>query len=355
MFGSGGKVITEITGFLNYPVHLSVQLDGKFLVSMGQCVCPPRSKGGSIVVRFKRDGSLDRSFGTNGSASAGRIFITAMALATDGKVVVAGYVPPPKQDNDSNYGVARLDAHGRLDRSFSGDGVVSADLKGVRGGDNATSVSVGSDGSILVGGRATYSSSGLDTTAFALFTPSGEVDKRFSGDGWATPLLKRGGKIPLVGGHGEVVRTITQSDGKIVAAIRDEGDPGFYLARLNADGTLDSTFSGHGFTVTHFAGPTDGVQHSDLISSMAMDARGNLIAVGQSLALFKPGSVEGYYLFAVVRYTPDGKLDRSFSGDGRLTENFPGGQGASDVAIQPDGKIVVVGSTKDDFALVRYS
>ena len=65
--------------------------------------------------------------------------------------------------------------------------------------------------------------------------------------------------------------------------------------------------------------------------------------------------------FAVARYHPDGRLDRSFGGDGKVTTNFQPGGGqdrAYDLALQPDGKIVVAGVTNyndfADFMLLRY-
>ena len=72
------------------------------------------------------------------------------------------------------------------------------------------------------------------------------------------------------------------------------------------------------------------------------------------------GSTEGRgwdNRFAVVRYNPGGRLDRTFSGDGVARVNFADWDSASDVAIQSDGKIVVVGWTLDiwsSFAIVRF-
>ncbi len=59
--------------------------------------------------------------------------------------------------------------------------------------------------------------------------------------------------------------------------------------------------------------------------------------------------------FALARYNPNGSLDPSFSGDGRQTTDFVGGAGANGVALQGDGKILVVGGGGGDFALARYN
>ena len=58
--------------------------------------------------------------------------------------------------------------------------------------------------------------------------------------------------------------------------------------------------------------------------------------------------------FALARYHRDGSLDTSFDGDGKVTTDFGGSGGAAGVAIQPDGKIVAAGSAGGDFALARY-
>ena len=58
--------------------------------------------------------------------------------------------------------------------------------------------------------------------------------------------------------------------------------------------------------------------------------------------------------FALARYNADGTLDPGFSGDGTRTTNFGGDDVAYDVALQPDGKILVAGSSSGAFALARY-
>jgi uncharacterized delta-60 repeat protein len=58
--------------------------------------------------------------------------------------------------------------------------------------------------------------------------------------------------------------------------------------------------------------------------------------------------------FALARYLPDGTLDTSFDGDGRLTTDIGGEDVANGVVVQPNGKIVAVGASDGDFALKRY-
>jgi len=106
---------------------------------------------------------------------------------------------------------------------------------------------------------------------------------------------------------------------------------------------LDPTFGGTGKVTTDFAG------FDDSAYSVALQADGKIVVAGSSF----PGPD-----FAVVRYNPDGSLDTSFGGTGKVTTNVISYDIATSVAIQTDGKIVVAGYTSGsnyDFALVRYN
>ncbi len=114
-----------------------------------------------------------------------------------------------------------------------------------------------------------------------------------------------------------------------------------------APGDLDLSFSGDGKKTTNFAAPG--------LSSAAATVRqpdGQIVAIGTDRG---HGSAD----FALARYNPDGSLDTSFSGNGRQTTDFGGGDDANGVALQGDGKIVVAGTTtatgEGDFALARYN
>ncbi|MER6314999.1 calcium-binding protein [Streptomyces sp. NPDC001581] len=120
-------------------------------------------------------------------------------------------------------------------------------------------------------------------------------------------------------------------------------------AALAAPGDLDPTFDGDGRVVTDFAG-------YDESRDMVVQADGKIVTVG----LNSPPQ-GGAADFAVARYTTDGSLDTSFSGDGLVLSDLRGdGEDvANGVAVQPDGKIVVVGSSASPdsaglFTVVRY-
>jgi uncharacterized delta-60 repeat protein len=113
----------------------------------------------------------------------------------------------------------------------------------------------------------------------------------------------------------------------------------FAVAVTAAPGDLDTTFDGDGLVTTDFNG-------SDIAREVAIQADGKIIAVGE----------DGTSDFALARYNTDGSLDTTFDGDGKVTTDFSGNDGAYGVAIQSDGKIVAVGRNgPQDFALARYN
>jgi uncharacterized delta-60 repeat protein len=124
-----------------------------------------------------------------------------------------------------------------------------------------------------------------------------------------------------------------QGDGKIVLA----GTAGFHfaVARLNSDGTPDTSFGTAGRVSIDFNSSDDEGY------SVAMGPGGKIIVVGTSYQ-----AAVGYAVFALARLNSDGTLDTSFGALGKLTLNL--GESTNDpdsVAVQPDGRIVLAGAT----------
>jgi uncharacterized delta-60 repeat protein len=148
-------------------------------------------------------------------------------------------------------------------------------------------------------------------------------------------------------GHGAAV----QHDGKIVVAASSRDGSRFVVLRYSTEGALDTSFSGDGVATTSF-----GRQASSFASDVAVQPDGTIVAVGATSRRAQR--------IAVVRYLPDGSLDPSFSGDGKVTTSIRSGgnSAAFAVAIRPDGRIVVAGTSgrssvgrwDEDVALARY-
>jgi uncharacterized delta-60 repeat protein len=150
--------------------------------------------------------------------------------------------------------------------------------------------------------------------------------------------------------HAQAVAVLP--DGKIVAVgLWRFGTIGanFALARYNPDGGLDPEFGSAGRVMT------DLDAEADVAEAVAVQPDGKIVAAGEVRVGGRAPD------FGLVRYNPDGRLDTSFAGDGKLTTDFGGRDGAAAVLIQADGRIVAVGSRNDDdgvadadFALARY-
>ena len=168
------------------------------------------------------------------------------------------------------------------------------------------------------------------------FAQSGSLDLTFDTDGKVTTAIGSGSDV----GNGVAI----QSDGKIVVAgYSDNGsDLDFAVIRYNSNGSLDTGFGSNGKVTTDIA------NDDDYGNSVAIQADGKIVVAGY-------GRISSNNDIVVVRYNTDGTLDVSFDSDGVVTT--PIGN-SSDygfaVAIQPDGKIVVAGSSAA-FVVVRYN
>jgi uncharacterized delta-60 repeat protein len=144
-----------------------------------------------------------------------------------------------------------------------------------------------------------------------------------------------------------------QADGKIVVvgtSNSGSGNSEFAVARLNDDGSLDNSFDGDGMVTTSFTTPGD-----DVGSGIAVQADGRVVVVGTS------NSGSGNSEFAVARFNDDGSLDNSFGVGGLVTTSFSGGDDVgSGIAVQADGRVVVVGTSDNgsgasELAVARFN
>jgi uncharacterized delta-60 repeat protein len=90
-----------------------------------------------------------------------------------------------------------------------------------------------------------------------------------------------------------------------------------------------------------------------LAKSVAIDSRDRIVVAG---AYGRPGPFRPFNHVTLARYTPNGSLDTSFSSDGKLTMEFGGGRKdhARAVAVDSHDRIVIAGPSEGDFAVARY-
>jgi uncharacterized delta-60 repeat protein len=174
---------------------------------------------------------------------------------------------------------------------------------------------------------------------------------RYTAQGALDPSFGSGGKVTTAfGGDLEQVSAlaIQPSDGKIVAAGFSDanGSFDFALARYNANGSLDQSFGTGGRVLTDFSQQGG----DDEAFAIAVQPDGKILAAGRSDST--GGNTSS---FAVARYMSNGQLDPSFGTGGIAITSFTDSDAEiNGIAIQPDGKIVVAGSSASAFALARY-
>ncbi len=152
-FDGDGKVTTDFLGFPDRAEAIAIQPDGKIVVAGQAANTPPGGTALFALARYNSDGSLDTSFDGDGKLTTSFIngFESALDLSIqpDGKLIVVG-----RASNQSSGGaaLARYNGNGSLDTSFGTDGKIIASLGG--GGGSAEAVALQSDGKIVIGGYA---------------------------------------------------------------------------------------------------------------------------------------------------------------------------------------------------------
>lgn len=286
---------------------IAIQTDGKILIAVN--FNSPFEYNHLNLIRYNKDGSFDKTFNADQIVQSRFGYYegkaASIAIQSDGKIILSATVASEEM---AAFLLMRFNIDASLDPAFADNGIAK-DNEAVSG----NSIVIQSDGKIVVAGE----------TLLRRYNINGTLDKTFSGDGKQTSAFP-------------IVSAAIQSDGKIVAGGTFADD--FALARYNTNGSLDNTFSGDGKQITDFSA-------SDNANSIAIVSDGRIVAAGSTSS----GSITN---FAVARYTINGTLDNTLSGDGTLTDHLRQGNTVyKTTAVQGDGKIVAGG----DRILVRYA
>jgi uncharacterized delta-60 repeat protein len=283
----------------------------------------------TLIHAQTQSGTLDASFGTGGKATTD--FAGTVTVQADGKLVVAGGA-------NSGFAVARYNSNGSLDTSFGASGKVTTDFGGLF--QRATSVALQLDGKIVVAGGSVINE--INDFAVARYNSNGSLDASFG----------TGGKVitDIEGVSAQAYSVAVQQDGKIVVAGAANLDGGynFELVRYSSNGILDASFGTGGKVTTDFGLLDQGFSYAQGYS-LALQQDGKILLAGQ--AYIGAGND-----FALARYNSNGTLDIGFGTGGKVITDFgTNNDGASSMALQPDGKIVAAGLARSRFALVRYN
>jgi uncharacterized delta-60 repeat protein len=327
-FGRGGIATTpNTTTSCGQVVNcaMAIQSDGKIVVAGGAAA----SNGAPelALARYNTDGSLDSSFGHGGIVlfaenNGGPAF--AVAIQTDGKIITAA-------PTSLRLDIFRYNTNGTLDTTFGNGGIVSTRAAGLLVGSATGGIAVQPDGKILVA-----------CGVLLRFLPDGQFDSSFGTGGVARSLTGTQTLALLSTGKALVVSSSNFSAGS--------------AARYNSNGSLDKTFGVSG-QAPSFAQAAAIVTLSD----------GKFILAGTLDSSATPSGGAPPQAFVVTRYNSDGTIDTTFGTHGAVVTPFPGSafSAVAALAVEANGDIVAAGVTElknpvfgqepSDFALARYT
>ncbi len=341
-FGSAGKATLQAFG--GDRSGMALQADGKIVMVGGTFT-------DFILARFNADGSIDRSFGIDGKVTTDmgsglrQEEALAVAIQSDGKIVVAGYTAidatPPAQDPSETFALARYNSDGNLDTSFGVGGRVSNNVNG-----RAQALAIQPDGKIVAAGEFNFdSTNGSDFADFTLarFNANGSLDLPFASSGTGQLALDIGSAT------NSVRNLVLQPDGAIVVSGKPigtfAGSDHTDIARFNANGRLDTSF-GSGGTLT--------LVGAEVGEGLVRQPDGKLVLVGSVVQPIAPATSR----FVLMRRNADGSADSGFGSAGTVDVALAENATAEGVALQADGKLVVVGTrafaSNPNFVVARY-
>ena len=338
-FGANGKVITSFARGHDQARAVLVQADGKIVAAGLTRPDSNISRYNMALARYNTDGTLDNTFGTNGKVTTafGQFSeIQAMTLQNDGKIVAVGYT------SDSTYrgsfAVVRYWPNGALDTTFGNKGKVYTSFGTYASW--ASAIAVQADGKIVVAGTH-YAFTGSNYNGFvaiARYSTTGVLDTTFNKTGKITKDIHDW--------YHDLPKSIAlQADNKIVICGDSESpynngidviDPfDMFIMRYNVSGSLDSSFSNKGIFIEE-------------------EAQACAVKILSNEKLLVGGNMDwGNHNFQLRRFNANGSVDATFNFDA------PTNGTATDMLVQRDGKIILVGSDYNwttnalDFILFR--
>lgn len=316
-FASGGLLVFR-------PSFDIAGVSGLDLMSNGKILANIATKDGPFAAaRLLPNGSLDPSFGSGGIAAIALPFIEArssdLAVRQDGRVVLAGTAEPFDVDGSDTV-VAQLTSSGAIDATFGAGGFTRI---GTIRNEGAVDCWFDATGKLVAAGTAWED--GLGSLQVVRLNPDGSRDASFGNSGVSLIAL---------GGDAGIRTAAPAPGGRIVLGGLSAGPPSAVslLARLSATGSLDPTFGSGGLVSVPVQAPG-----SDEVSRIVAQGDGRLVCLGSTTG------TPSDQTRSLIRFISDGSLDPSFGVGGRVRLAFTDVWNATDVAVQPDGKILICG------------
>jgi uncharacterized delta-60 repeat protein len=345
-FGNGGKVITDCGGVKEGALSVALQFDGKILVAGYH-----EQEGVDywLIARYNKNGTLDTTFGNSGKVitmfnNYSSTFIQKIILQSDGKIVCAGSGFGIGRFPYADVLIGRFNSDGSYDSTFGNGGQVNT------AGFKAFSIAIKPDGKLVACGG--YGTGSGDNIFVSQYNTDGSLDTGFGNGGIVTASVQQ---------YSDTWDLVCQPDGKIVVSGHTAPSGGpycVYVARFNANGSPDLSFGTGSQTISALS------QAYESSRAIALETDGKII-IGCDASTSYGGNSPNTFLasddtdFAIARYNSDGSLDSTFGTNGKiLTHMGSGWSNLYDIVIQPDGKVIAVGSAFNgsnfDFAIARY-
>ncbi len=341
-FGSNGRVITEppVSNYYGMQANeIVVQPDGKLVIASSSYYdLSVTDTSRFTVIRYNPDGTLDTTFGTGGitaislGSGSREDIATTLALQPDGKIIAVGYTRII--NTSTNSVLVRFKTNGKPDSTFGTNGIVISNQS--ISNDYFYAMAIKPDGKILAAGNV----NGTTKTQIVQFDTTGKVDSTFGLNGLAA--IER---VMIV------AKIELQPDGKIIAGGHIPNTDSMGIVRFMANGQPDSSFGNAGRAYTLFA--------YGKINSMSLQPDGKMILIGRHSNLAANNTQ-----VAMARFNQDGGIDSTFGTNGRVFSLGGIDQGYR-VIVRPDGKLLVAASkdkgfsyipaVNGNFALLKYN
>jgi uncharacterized delta-60 repeat protein len=345
-FGDGyGKVITAMSPSFDSVADLAV-VGNAGVVTAGYAY--QGNYPAIALAKYNSAGVLDTTFGGGTGkvitpVGAYGAIARAVAVQSNGKIVVAGESTDPALVTKTDFIVARYNVDGSLDSTFGAGGIQRIDVAGFQH-DSALGVAVQTDGKIVLVGETRVGAQ--QAIGIVRLTAGGLLDASFGSGGKAT--FSPSGLIT----HGRAVAI--QPDGKIVvlgnAIISSTNTTMIVLLRFTAGGVLDTTFNaGVGYALNGFG------------AGLALSFSGlELLPTGQILVSGRGAiSTQNRSLFLTARYTSAGLIDTTYNNGvghklGDLSSDGMISTSAETISVTPNGRFIVSGYSGGYFGMVKY-
>jgi uncharacterized delta-60 repeat protein len=315
-FGTGGS--TDFDFQQQTVTHgMTIAPDGK-IVLVGTTVFSSTSHADVALARATPDGSPDTSFGPKGfrTADLGQTDDNGVAVVEqpDGKVVFASGDP---NELHSDIRIGRVDASGHYDGSFNGGGVDVVPVAQAL----PLALALQPDGKILVGGGVLNQATVSADMMLLRLTTTGTLDTSFN----------HTGNVMIGGGDSEIGYDLAVQPNGMILVAGERAQNSMLVARVSPGGLVDPSFGDEGIATVTFGTPPANA----IARGVALQPDGKIVIAG-----------DGQGAIGVARLQPGGAVDTTFGGDGKQTLDFNPQLTdlGSDVALAPDGKIVVSGS-----------